>query len=193
MNYWLLKTEPESFSIDDLAAAKNRTTYWDGVRNYQARNFMRTMQVGDRALFYHSNAEPPAVVGTATICREAYPDFTQFDPANKHFDPKASVENPIWDMVDIRWEGTFATPISLERLRQAPELEGMELLRRGSRLSVQPVSQEHFETVLALAEQMAADEDAREAPAPREKSKKRAVKAAGKKTAQRKKAKQKRR
>ncbi len=151
MKYWLLKTEPESFSIDDLKSAKNQTTFWDGVRNYQARNYMRDMQVGDRAIFYHSNATPPAAVGTAVICREAYPDFTQFDPHDKHYDAKASQANPIWDMVDIRWESTFAAPLPLEALRQCEALDGLELLRRGSRLSVMPVAQAHFETILKLA------------------------------------------
>ena len=151
MNYWLLKTEPESFSISDLHASPDQTTCWDGVRNYQARNFMRDMKVGDRALFYHSNAAPPAVVGTAVICREAYPDLTQFDDQNKLFDPKASIDKPIWDMVDIRWESTFEVPLPLDLLRQQAKLQGMELLRRGSRLSVQPVSKAHFQAVLALA------------------------------------------
>lgn len=151
MNYWLLKTEPESFSIDDLKCAKNQTTFWDGVRNYQARNYMRDMKVGDRAIFYHSNAAPPAAVGTAVICREAYPDFTQFDPHDKHYDAKASQGNPIWDMVDIRWESTFAAPLPLETLRQCEALEGLELLRQGSRLSVMPMTKAHFETILKLA------------------------------------------
>ncbi len=157
VNYWLMKTEPESYSIHDLAAEPDKTTFWDGVRNYQARNFMRSMKVGDRVLFYHSNANPPAVAGTAVVCREAYPDFTQFDPNQKHYDPDSSHDNPRWDMVDIRLESVFKVPVPLDVLRGRKDLEGMELLRRGSRLSVQPVSREHFEIVLSIAKTLAAD------------------------------------
>lgn len=152
MKYWLLKTEPESFSIQDLAAAPERTTCWDGVRNYQARNFMRDeMRVGDRVLFYHSNAQPPAIVGTAKVVREAYPDATAWNPADHHFDPKASPEHPIWQMVDIQLEDIFARPLGLDELRQIAALKNMELLRRGSRLSVQPVRKSEFDAVLKLA------------------------------------------
>ncbi len=166
VNYWLMKTEPESYSIHDLAAEPDQTTYWDGVRNYQARNFMRSMKVGDRVLFYHSNAKPPAVAGTAVVCTEAYPDFTQFDPKQKHYDEKATPDNPRWDMVDIRLESIFTVPVPLDVLRDRNELEGMELLRRGSRLSVQPVSREHFEAVLAIARQMAKHPPATDAKNP---------------------------
>lgn len=151
--YWLMKSEPEGYSIHDLAREPTQTTHWDGVRNYQARNFMRAMQVGDRVLFYHSNAEPPAVVGTAVVARTAYPDFTALDPSDKHYDPKATQEEPIWEMVDVKLERVFDRPIPLDELRATPELKGMELLRRGSRLSVQPVSREHFQIVLKLAGQ----------------------------------------
>jgi predicted RNA-binding protein with PUA-like domain len=149
--YWLLKSEPESFSIGDLAAGPNQTTCWDGVRNYQARNFMRAMRIGDGVLFYHSSAKPPLVAGTAVVVREAYPDHTAWEPGNHHFDPKASPDNPIWDMVDIRLEQVFDQPLALDALRGMPALAKMELLRRGSRLSVQPVSKNEFETVLKLA------------------------------------------
>jgi len=159
-NFWLMKTEPESYSIHRLAAEPDQTTYWDGVRNYQARNFMRSMKVGDRVLFYHSNANPPAVAGTAVVCREAYPDFTQFDPEQKHYDPASSHDDPRWDMVDIRLESIFEVPIPLDFLRGRKELEGMELLRRGSRLSVQPVSRKHFEVILAIAKELAANPEA---------------------------------
>jgi predicted RNA-binding protein with PUA-like domain len=155
MKYWLMKSEPEAFSIHDLAKAPKRTTYWDGVRNYQARNFMRSMKTGDRVLFYHSNAEPPCVAGTAVVAEESYPDFTALDPKDKHYDPKATRENPIWEMVDVRLDEVFARPLPLDLLRAQPALKGMELLRRGSRLSVQPVSKEHFQTVLQLAREMA--------------------------------------
>jgi predicted RNA-binding protein with PUA-like domain len=154
MNYWLLKNEPECFSIQDLAAALNQTTCWDGVRNYQARNFLRdSLKRGDRVFYYHSNAEPSAIVGTATVVREGYPDHTAWDPRSDHFDPAASPENPIWQMVDVQLEQIFARPLTLEELRGVSELAGLELLRRGSRLSVQPVSAAHFAVILRLAQQ----------------------------------------
>ncbi|MGC4006201.1 MAG: EVE domain-containing protein [Pirellulales bacterium] len=153
MRYWLLKTEPESFSIRDLAAAPGRTTYWSGVRNYQARNTMRDdMRPGDGVLFYHSNADPAAVVGLATVVKPGYPDFTAWDPQDHHFDPAASPENPIWQMVDIRFEREFARPLSLDELRGVKGLETMELLRKGSRLSVQPVTADEYAIVVKLAE-----------------------------------------
>jgi len=150
--YWLAKTEPESFSIDDLAHAPKKTTCWDGVRNYQARNYMRDeMQVGDRVLFYHSSADPPAVVGTAEVVREAYPDPTAWDPHDSHFDEKSSPDNPRWCMVDLRLDKVFAAPLPLETLRGEKSLAKMELLKRGSRLSVQPVRPEEFKAILKLA------------------------------------------
>lgn len=149
---WLVKTEPECFSIQHLAACPGQTTCWDGVRNYQARNFMRDqMKVGDRVLFYHASADPPAVAGTAVVARAAYPDATAWDPHNHHFDPKASPKNPIWQMVDIRLDEIFAAPVPIGRLRGVPGLASMELLRTGSRLSVQPVKPREFEIVVALA------------------------------------------
>jgi predicted RNA-binding protein with PUA-like domain len=152
MNYWLLKSEPSAYSIYDLAAEKKQTTHWDGVRNYQARNFMRDqMKLGDRVLFYHSNANPAAVAGTATIARESYPDFTSWDPNDKHYDPKSTEENPRWFMVDIKHDKTFDEPISLETLRGVKALKDMELLRKGSRLSVQPVRKKEFDAILKLA------------------------------------------
>src|SRR5262245_35290133 len=149
--YWLLKTEPESFSIQDLAKAKDQTTCWDGVRNYQARNSLREMKVGERVLFYHSSTDPTAVVGTATIVREAYPDHTAWDKKDHHYDPASTPENPRWFMVDIRLEQTFKQPVTLESLRGVAALKEMELLRKGSRLSVQPVRKSEFEAVLKLA------------------------------------------
>ena len=148
---WLVKTEPDCFSIQDLAACPKRTTSWSGVRNYQARNFMRDMQVGDRVLFYHSSAAPPAVAGTAVVARAAYPDPTAWDPKDDHFDAKASPDNPIWLMVDIRLDEIFAESVPIARLREEPALLGMELLRTGSRLSVQPVKPHEFEIVMQLA------------------------------------------
>jgi predicted RNA-binding protein with PUA-like domain len=153
--YWLVKTEPDSFSIDDLAKSPKKTTYWDGVRNYQARNFMREMRVGDGVLFYHSSTTPPAVVGIATVAREAYADRTALDPAEDHFDPKATPDNPIWEMVDIQLERIFARPLPIDELRGQKRLAKMELLRRGSRLSVQPVSEVEWNTVLELSQRPA--------------------------------------
>ncbi|XZE33363.1 EVE domain-containing protein [Pirellulaceae bacterium SH501] len=148
-NYWLMKTEPDVFSIDDLKNTPNQSTCWDGVRNYQARNFMRdNMRLGDKVLVYHSNAEPSCVVGVATICREAYPDHTAWDPNDPHFDPKTDPNNPRWMMVDIRYESKFQIPQSLAMLRELPELASMELLRKGSRLSVQPVRKKEFELIV---------------------------------------------
>ncbi|WP_300154754.1 EVE domain-containing protein [Solidesulfovibrio sp.] len=147
--HWLLKTEPGCFSIDDLAAAPGQTTAWDGVRNYQARNFLREMAVGDLALFYHSVVNPSAV-GVAEIVREAYPDPTALDPDDRHFDPRATPEDPVWFMVDVRLAARFAAPVTLAAMRREPELAGMELLRKGSRLSVMPVSAEEFALVRRL-------------------------------------------
>jgi predicted RNA-binding protein with PUA-like domain len=150
--YWLLKTEPSTYSIEDLSREPQQTTCWDGVRNYQARNFMRDeMQVGDRVLIYHSNAKPPAVVGTACVVREAYPDPTAWDASDKHYDPKSTADDPRWFMVDIRLESVFAAPIALDDLRGVKALESMELLRKGSRLSVQPVRKREFAAVLKIA------------------------------------------
>jgi len=150
-SHWLVKTEPDCFSIQDLASSPKQTTSWSGVRNYQARNFMRAMNVGDPVLFYHSSASPPAVAGTAVVARAAYPDPTAWDPKDDHFDAKASPENPIWVMVDIRLDKVFVESVPISRLREEPALAGMELLRTGSRLSIQPVKPQEFETVMRLA------------------------------------------
>jgi predicted RNA-binding protein with PUA-like domain len=149
---WLVKTEPESFSIQDLAQAKGQTTCWSGVRNYQARNMLRDeMQVGDRVLFYHSSTDPTAVVGTASVVRAGYPDPTAWDPNDSHYDAKSTKESPRWYAVDLKLEQIFAQPLSLESLRKIPALKEMELLRKGSRLSVQPVRPGEFEAILKLA------------------------------------------
>ncbi len=148
--YWLMKSEPTAFSFEDLVKAKNSTNHWDGVRNYQARNYMREMRVGDRVLFYHSNCDPPGVVGLAEVVREAYPDHTQFDPGNIHYDPKATRGKPIWDMVNLRAIKPLRKPVSLDVLRKTKGLEKMVLLRRGSRLSVQPVSAKEWEIIVKL-------------------------------------------
>lgn len=149
--YWLVKSEPESFSFDDLLASPNRTTGWEGVRNYQARNFMRDdMKRGDLVFFYHSGAEPPAIVGVAEVVRESYPDQTAFDPKEQHFDSKSDEDSPTWMMVDIRAVGPLARPLALADLRGVPGLEKMALLQKGSRLSVQPVSASEWDIVYEL-------------------------------------------
>ena len=153
MKYWLFKSEPEAFSIDDLAAATRKTTHWDGVRNYQARNFMRDeMKKGDLVLYYHSNAKPPGIVGIAKVVKEAYPDFTAFDPNDKHFDPKSKQEDPRWFMVDIKLEKKFKQILPLPELKQVKALDGMVLLQKGSRLSIQPVTRKQFDTIGKLAD-----------------------------------------
>jgi len=149
--YWLMKSEPSAFSIQDLRKARGRTTCWDGVRNYQARNYMRAMKRGERVLLYHSNADPPIVVGVAEVVREAYPDHTAFDPKHKHHDPKSKRDSPTWFMVDIRFSAEFKKPLTLDSLRGVPGLQRMELLRKGSRLSVQPVRREEWAVIMELA------------------------------------------
>lgn len=166
MRYWLIKSEPGTFSIQDLAKAPRKTTSWEGVRNYQARNFLRAMQVGDLAIFYHSNAEPPAAVGVAQVVRAAHPDPTAWDPKSPYHDPKASPANPVWSLVDVKLVEIFPRPLPLEELRGVKALAGMELLRRGSRLSVTPVTAAEFRTLEKLAR---ARPPAAAGPAPRAK------------------------
>jgi predicted RNA-binding protein with PUA-like domain len=145
--YWLLKSEPGCYSIDDLL--RDGTTCWSGVRNYQARNFMRDgMRAGDGILFYHSNAEPPCIAGLAEVVREAYGDFTALDPDDEHFDPKATPDEPIWMMVDLKFVAKFDRPIALTELKQIPGLEEMMVTRRGSRLSVQPVTEREWKIIM---------------------------------------------
>ncbi|MBN8726701.1 MAG: EVE domain-containing protein [Xanthomonadales bacterium] len=149
MRYWLMKSEPDAFSIDDLERVG--TEPWNGVRNYQARNFMRDgMQPGDGVLFYHSNCKEPGVVGLAEVASEAYPDSTQFDPQSDYFDPKARPEQPRWMLVDVRFGRKLARTITLAELREEPKLEGFLLLQRGSRLSVLPVTRAQWKAILAL-------------------------------------------
>lgn len=150
--YWLMKSEPSTFSIADLQRAPKQTTCWDGVRNYQARNFMRNMAVGDQILFYHSNADPPAVVGIAEVVRTAYADSTQFNKRDKHYDPKSKLSDPRWDMVDIKYVRRFSRPLTLDALRKETKLKGMVLLQKGSRLSVQPVTPLEWKHIITLAE-----------------------------------------
>ena len=149
--YWLFKSEPTAYSFADLQAEEDQTAEWDGVRNYQVRNFMRDdMKVGDGVLFYHSSAKPLAVVGTARIVREAYADSTALDPAEKHYDAKSSPDNPIWLMVDIKAEQEFKRPVTLDEIKQNPRLQNMLVIRRGMRLSIQPVTQEEWDEVVGM-------------------------------------------
>ena len=149
--YWLFKSEPKAYSYADLLSEPDHTAEWDGIRNYQVRNFLRDeMRVGEGVLFYHSNAKPLAVVGKAVVVREGYPDYTAWDPTSEHPDPKSTPDHPIWYMVDIKADGEFPHPVTLENLRQVPGLEKMVLLRRGSRLSIQPVTQQEWEIVIGL-------------------------------------------
>ena len=148
--YWLLKSEPEVFSIHHLAKVAKKTTFWDGVRNYQARNLLRDeIKLGDGVLFYHSNADPPAVAGTAVVVAEGAPDPSQFDPADDHHDPGAKPDDPRWYGVTIQLEQIFARPVGLDTIRATPALAKMVLLQR-SRLSVQPVTADEWKTIVAL-------------------------------------------
>lgn len=148
--YWLMKSEPETFSIDDLRRAPKQTTFWDGVRNYQARNLLRDeLQPGDGVLFYHSNADPPAVVGTAEVASAARPDPTQFDAKDDHHDPDSPRDAPRWFGVDVRFASKFARPVSLDEIKATPALRDMVLVKR-SRLSVQPVTAAEWKAIVKL-------------------------------------------
>lgn len=150
MNYWLVKSEQSEYSIDSLQA--DRVTAWEGVRNYQARNYLRAMQPGDEVLFYHSNSEPTAVVGLAVVKKVAFADPSQFDPRSDYYEPKASQAAPRWFCPELKFVRKFKQAVSLAHLKQRPECKTMVLLQRGSRLSVQPVAKKEFEAVLKLAE-----------------------------------------
>jgi predicted RNA-binding protein with PUA-like domain len=150
--YWLFKSEPDVFSIQDLERAEGQRTCWEGVRNYQARNSLRDdVRIGDQVLYYHSNAEPPHVAGVAEVVREAYPDHFALDEKSPYFDPKSTAEKPTWVMVDIALVEIFKRPIPLATLREVPSLAEMVLLQKGSRLSIQPVTPKEFAAVLKLA------------------------------------------
>jgi len=148
MNYWLMKSEPDCYSIDDLA--RQKVNMWEGCRNYVVRNFFRDeMKVGDKAFFYHSSCEPPGIVGTMEIASEPYPDPTQFDKKSEYYDPKSPKDNPRWILRDVRFIKKFKRMIPLAELRETPGLEGMLLLKRGQRLSVMPVTRQEWEIILA--------------------------------------------
>jgi len=148
-SYWLMKSEPDAYCLDDLA--RDKKTHWDGVRNYQARNFIRdAMKPGDGVLFYHSNAEPPGIAGLAEVTSEGYPDPSAFDPRDIHHDPASKKENPTWYCVDIRFVKKFPRLLSLESLRKIHGLEGMPLLQKGQRLSIQPVTRGQWDIIIQL-------------------------------------------
>ena len=150
MRYWLFKSEPSCFSFQDLQARPNATEHWDGVRNFQARNFLRDeIKNGDRVLFYHSSIPEPAIVGLCSVVREGYPDHTALDPTSDHFDPKASPDRPIWYMVEVRADQALPDPVSLSVIRQHPLLTDMPLINR-SRLSIQPLTDTQFQILLQL-------------------------------------------
>jgi predicted RNA-binding protein with PUA-like domain len=149
VTYWLMKSEPDTYGIDDLE--RDRMEPWEGVRNYQARNMIRdNMQPGERSFFYHSSCETPAIVGIVTIASRAYPDPTQYDPRSKYFDPKSTEESPRWFLVDVAFERKLKRPITLQELKEHPALTGFLLTRRGNRLSVFPVTEKHWELILSL-------------------------------------------
>ncbi|WP_319406098.1 EVE domain-containing protein [uncultured Desulfosarcina sp.] len=151
MNYWLMKSEPSVFSIDDLKKMPDRTEHWDGVRNYQARNMMRDqMKVGDRAFFYHSNCHVPGIVGLMEVVREGYPDHTAFDPNNKYFDDKSNPDKPRWFMVDVKYIRHTKRVIPLAELKAPAALENMPLVRKGNRLSLMPVSETEWHYILSI-------------------------------------------
>ncbi len=149
-NYWLVKSEPGAFSFDDLVALPKKTTHWDGVRNYTARNNLQAMKKGDKVFFYHSNANPSAIVGIAEVVKEAYFDPTALDAKDSHFDPKSKREDPTWFMVDLRADKALSRPVTLDEVKKTKGLEKMALVRLG-RLSVQPVTAREWEIVLELA------------------------------------------
>lgn len=152
MNYWLIKSEPDAFSIDDLKNAPKQTEHWDGIRNYQARNFIRDdMQKGDLAFFYHSNCKTPGIVGICEIVSDAYPDHTQFDPNSRYFDSGSTPDNPRWLMRDVKYRRMTKRLVSLTELKgYVGQLDGFPLVRRGNRLSIMPVSREHWDFILSL-------------------------------------------
>lgn len=152
MRYWLFKSEPDCFGIDDLYARPKKTTCWDGVRNYQVRNLLRDeIKVGDLAFFYHSNANPPGIAGVMEVVKNGYPDHTAQDLHSEHYDPKSSDENPRWYMVDVKFVEKFPRFIPLDELKQHPKLKNMLINRKGNRLSITPISKEEWKVICGLA------------------------------------------
>lgn len=153
MGYWLFKSEPDTFSIDDLKSRGAKGEPWDGVRNYQARNMLRDeVKKGDLIFFYHSNCDVPGIVGIAQVLKEAFPDPAQFNPDSKYFDPKATADNPRWFCPQVKFHSRFKTTISLEQLKQIPALADMALVRKGNRLSIMPVSEDQWHFIMGLAQ-----------------------------------------
>jgi predicted RNA-binding protein with PUA-like domain len=150
--YWLVKSEPEVFSLEDLKKSKNQTTCWDGVRNYQARNYLRDeMKKGDGVLFYHSNTDPMGIFGACEITKEGYPDHTQFDPVSHHYFPSADPKNPVWFMVDIKLVEMFKKPVTVQDIKANPRLKNMRLIQRGNRLSVMPIEKDEWDEVIKMS------------------------------------------
>ncbi len=150
--FWLVKTETEVFSWNDLKKSKNQTIFWDGVRNYQARNYLRDeIKIGDLVLFYHCNADPLAVMGVCEVVKEGYPDHTQFDPESNYYDEKSNPQNPTWFMVDFKLKNEFKNPVTLEQIKANPKLRNMKLVQKGNRLSVMPVTKAEFDEIVKMA------------------------------------------
>lgn len=153
MNYWLFKTEPDEFGIKDLAAAPGQTASWEGVRNYQARNFLRDqVRCGDKVFIYHSSCKQIGIAGIARVSREAYPDRTQFAPDSDYYDPKARVDEPRWWMVDVTFETKFKQVLSLDKIKSNPSISALPLVKKGHRLSVMPVQENEWQTLLTMAQ-----------------------------------------
>ena len=151
--YWLMKSEPLTYGIDDLKRAPKGIDYWDGVRNYQANNYMRRdMKKGDMALFYHSNTRPPGVAGLIQVVREGYPDHTAFDKTSKYYDPRSTPDRPRWMMVDIKFKRKFSELIPLTELRSEKALKKMQILKKGSRLSITPLTKSEFDHIMEMAD-----------------------------------------
>lgn len=154
MSFWLMKSEPDAYSIDDLAKRPRQSDCWDGIRNYQARNFMRDeMKKGDLAFFYHSSCAKPAVVGIMEIVKAAYPDTTAFDPESKYYDPKSTEDNPRWVRVDVQLKQKFPKSVSLTQIKANPALADMRLVQRGNRLSILPITADEWHTILAMKDE----------------------------------------
>ncbi len=149
--YWLFKSEPSEFSLEDLKKSKNQTTFWDGVRNYQARNFLRDeIKKGDAVLFYQSSTDPLAIVGYCEVVKDGYPDHTQFDKESQHFFPSATEKEPVWFMVDIKLVKEFKNPVTLDAIKVNPKLKNMKLIQRGQRLSIQPVTKNEWDEIFKM-------------------------------------------
>lgn len=150
MKYWIFKSEPSTYSINDMM--RDVTTYWNGVRNYQARNFLRDdVKIGDQVLFYHSSCEVPAVVGLCEVVKNGYPDFTAFDPKSEYFDSKSKMKEPTWFMVDIKFVKKFRNPVTLQNIKSNPKLKNLKLVQKGNRLSIIPITKDEFDEILKMA------------------------------------------